>query len=109
MPFIKNKKKVGLNFLVAGILVWWTGLAGRDLYMVLVLIGLLALFFLGSDVNEFKDFFRSFISVREKISPLTLTYLLFFHGVLLVITAIFNHYSYQWNIWDVGIHSNILF
>ncbi|SVD63196.1 uncharacterized protein METZ01_LOCUS416050, partial [marine metagenome] len=109
MPFIKNNNKVGLNFLVVGILVWWSGVAGRDLYMVLVLIGLLIMIFQVSDAKDFKDVFGSFLSVREKISPRALMYLLFVHGVLLAVTAVFKQYSYQWNIWDVGIYSNILF
>ena len=45
MEFFENKNKIGLNFLILGILVWWSGIAGRDLYMVPVLIGLIFMTF----------------------------------------------------------------
>ena len=40
MPF-GNKDTHGLSLLVLGLFVWWTGLAGRDLYLAPVLGGIL--------------------------------------------------------------------
>ena len=57
MALIKNSNKVGLNFLVVGIVVWWSGLAGRELYMVPVLLGLLIMAFQGCRTNSFKQIF----------------------------------------------------
>ena len=109
MEIFFKKNKIGLNFLIVGILVWWSGLAGRDLYMAPVLMGLLIMTFQVWNAKVFQEIFGCGDSVQTQTPPRTLMCLLFFHGFLLAMTAIFKQYSYQWNIWDVGIYSNILF
>ena len=109
MTFIKNNNNVGLNFLVIGILVWWSGLAGRDLYMVPVLVGLLIMAFQLCRTNSFKQIFGNSDKIITWATHRTLLWMLFLHGVVLTVTAVFKLYSFQWNIWDVGIYSDILF
>ena len=41
MMLIGNKNIHGLSWLIIGLLVWWSGLAGRDLYLAPVLVGIL--------------------------------------------------------------------
>ena len=109
MTFIKNNNKVGLNFLVIGILVWWSGLAGRDLYMVPVLVGILIMAFNIFRTNYFQNLFGNSETIMTWATHRTLLWLLFLHGLVLTATAVFKLYSFQWNIWDVGIYSDILF
>ena len=65
MTFIKNNNKVGLNFLVVGILVWWSGLAGRDLYMVPVLVGILIMAFNIFRANGFQNIFGNKVNLKN--------------------------------------------
>ena len=109
MAFIKDNNKLGLNFLVVGILVWWTGLAGRDLYMVPVLMGILIMAFNIFRANGFQNIFGNSEPIMTWVTHRKLLWLLFLHGLVLTATAVFKLYSFQWNIWDVGIYSDILF
>ena len=109
MKFFENKNKIGLNFLILGILVWWSGIAGRDLYMVPVLIGLIFMTFQVCSVKDYQKIFGNGWTTLTRIHPRTLIWLLFLHGIVLSMTAVFKQYSFQWNIWDVGIYSDILF
>ena len=109
MAFIKNKNKVGLNFLVVGILVWWSGLAGRDLYMVPVLVGIVIMAFKIFRTNGFQNIFGNSEKIMTWATHRTLLWLFFLHGLVLTATAVFKLYSFQWNIWDVGYYSDIIF
>ena len=109
MEFFENKNKIGLNFLILGILVWWSGIAGRDLYMVPVLIGIIFMTFHVCSVKDYQKIFGNGWTTLTRIPPRTLIWLLFLHGIVLSMTAVFKQYSFQWNIWDVGIYSDILF
>ena len=109
MAFIKDNNKVGFNFLVVGILVWWSGLAGRDLYMVPVLVGILIIAFNIFRANGFQNIFGSSETIMTWATQRTLLWLLFLHGLVLIATAVFKLYSFQWNIWDVGYYSDIIF
>jgi len=109
MFFLKDKKKIGQNFLILGILVWWSGLGGLDLYAVPVLIGVLFLIFQIINNNDFQRTFFGQNLELIRLGKKTLLTLLFLHGVVMSLTSVFKLYSFQWNIWDVGIYSDILF
>ena len=109
MTFIKNNNKLGLNFLVVGILVWWSGLAGRDLYMVPVFVGIMVIVFNIFRAKGFQNIFGNSETIMTWVTHRTLLWLLFLHGLVLTATAVFKLYSFQWNIWDVGYYSDIIF
>ena len=109
MKFIENKNKIGLNFLILGILFWWSGIAGRDLYLVPALVGILIMAYNVIHANSFKNIFGNSETIKAWNSDRTLLWLLFLHGIVLTATAVFKLYSFQWNIWDVGIYSDIIF
>jgi len=109
MKFIENKNKIGLNFLILGILFWWSGIAGRDLYLVPALVGILIMAYNVLHANSFKNIFGNSETIKAWNSDRTLLWLLFIHGIVLTATAVFKLYSFQWNIWDVGIYSDIIF
>ena len=109
MKFFENKNKIGLNFLILGILFWWSGIAGRDLYLVPALVGILIMAYNVLHANSFKNIFGNSETIKAWNSDRTLLWLLFIHGIVLTATAVFKLYSFQWNIWDVGIYSDIIF
>ena len=53
MLFLGNKGSLGLSWFILGLLVWWSGLAGRDLYLVPVLVGILIMAFNVFGANSF--------------------------------------------------------
>ncbi len=109
MLFLGNKDSLGLSFLIFGLLVWWSGLAGRDLYLFPVLVGILIMAYNVLRTNSFKNLFVNSETIMTWFSHRTLLWLLFLHGIVLTATAVFKLYSFQWNIWDVGIYSDIIF
>ena len=104
-----NKDSHGLSWLIIGLLVWWSGLAGRDLYLVPVLVGILIMAYNILRNNSFKNIFANSETIMSWATRRTLLWLLFFHGIVLTATAVFKLYSFQWNIWDVGYYSDIIF
>ena len=109
MQFWGNKDSHGLNWFILGLLVWWSGLAGRDLYMAPVLVGVLIMAYNVFCGNNFKKLSGSIETIMSLATHRRLLWLLFFHGIVLAATAVFKLYSFQWNIWDVGYYSDILF
>ena len=75
MRFFENNNKIGLYFLILGVLVWWSGIAGRDLYMVPVLIGLIFMTFQVCSVNDFQKIFGNGWKTLTRIPPRTLTWM----------------------------------
>ena len=110
MQFLeKIKEGIGPNLLILGILIWFSGLAGRDLYLVPVLVGIIIITY---QVLHEKSLQQIFGQRSLNVTYLTrrkLLFLLLFHGLILIATTVFKLYSFQWNIWDVGIYSDILF
>ena len=104
-----NKDSHGLSWLIIGLLVWWSGLAGRDLYLAPVLVGILIMAYNVLRTNSFKNIFGNSDSIMTWATTRTLLGLLFLHGLVLTATAVFKLYSFQWNIWDVGYYSDIIF
>ena len=104
-----NKDSHGLSWLIIGLLVWWSGLAGRDLYLVPVLVGILIMAYNILRNNSFNNIFANSETIMSWATRRTLLWLLFFHGIVLTATAVFKLYSFQWNIWDVGYYSDIIF
>ncbi len=109
MLFLGNKDTHGLSWFILGLLVWWSGLAGRDLYLVPVLVGILIMAYNVLRTNSFKNIFGNSETIKAWATHRTLFWLLFLHGIVLTATAVFKLYSFQWNIWDVGIYSDIIF
>ena len=109
MLFWGNKDSLGISWFILGLLVWWSGLAGRDLYLVPVLVGILIMAFNVFRANSFQHIFGNNETIMTWATHRTLLWLLFLHGLVLTATAVFKLYSFQWNIWDVGIYSDILF
>jgi len=104
-----NKDSLGLSFLIFGLLVWWSGLAGRDLYLFPVLVGILIMAYNVLRTNSVKNIFGNSETIMAWPTHRILLWLLFLHGIVLAATAVFKLYSFQWNIWDVGIYSDIIF
>ena len=81
---------------------WFQGFGGSDLYLIPFLV-----FIIYSGCNSLNPFIglRS-ISVRVPLNWI----FIFYVGVSLIIilTFILKYYSLSWNVWDVGIHSNLL-
>ena len=109
MMLFGNKDSHGLSWLIIGLLVWWSGLAGRDLYLAPVLVGILIMAYNILRNNSFKNIFANSETIMSWATRRTLLWLLFFHGIVLTATAVFKLYSFQWNIWDVGYYSDIIF
>jgi len=109
MLFWGNKDSLGISWFILGLLVWWSGLAGRDLYLVPVLVGILIMAFNIFRANGFQNIFGNSETIMTWATHRTLLWLLFLHGLVLTATAVFKLYSFQWNIWDVGIYSDIIF
>jgi len=109
MLFLGNKDTHGLNWLILGLLVWWSGLAGRDLYLVPVLVGILIMAYNVFRANSFKNIFANSETIMAWAAHRTLLWLLVLQGIVLTVTAVFKLYSFQWNIWDVGYYSDIIF
>jgi len=109
MMLFGNKDSHGLSWLIIGLLVWWSGLAGRDLYLVPVLVGILIMAYNILRNNSFNNIFANSETIMSWATRRTLLWLLFFHGIVLTATAVFKLYSFQWNIWDVGYYSDIIF
>ncbi|MEZ7853253.1 MAG: DUF2079 domain-containing protein [SAR324 cluster bacterium] len=109
MLFLGNKETHGLNWFILGLLVWWSGLAGRDLYLVPVLVGILIMAYNVFRANSFKNIFGNSETIKAWATNGTLLWLLVLQGIVLTVTAVFKLYSFQWNIWDVGIYSDIIF
>ena len=109
MQYWGNKDSHGLNWFILGLLVWWSGLAGRDLYTAPVLVGILIMAYNVLRNNSFKNIVANSENIMTWFSHRTLLWLLFLHGIVLTATAVFKLYSFQWNIWDVGIYSDIIY
>ena len=109
MMLFGNKDSHGLSWLILGLFVWWSGLSGRDLYLAPVLVGILIMAYNVLRNNSFKNLFANSETIMSWATRRTLLWLLFFHGIVLTATAVFKLYSFQWNIWDVGIYSDIIF
>ncbi len=88
------------------VLVWWSGLAGRDFYL------LPALIFLGFCVYQIQTKQPPKITtkwIKSSYSKHWLVTLFLVHVVLYLVTTILKYYSFRWNIWDVGNFSNMLY
>ena len=92
---------LGITFLV-----WWSGIGGRDLYLLPALI-----FFLIYIYKIWKNKPLN-IPIDLKISfywKKLLIILFLLHVVLFLAITFFKYYSFSWNVWDVGNFSNKLY
>ena len=89
MLFLGNKDTHGLNWFMLGLLVWWSGLAGRDLYLVPVLVGILIMAYNVLRANSFKNIFGNRETIKARATHRTLLWLLVIQGIVLTVTAVF--------------------
>jgi len=88
------------------LIVWWTGLAGRDFFL------LPALIFFGIYTYQIWNKQPSLIStklINSSYAKRWLISLFLVHVVLYLAITILKYYSFRWNVWDVGSYSNILY
>ena len=92
---------LGITFIV-----WWTGLGGRDLYLLPAFVFLL-MYVYRICINEPLK-----IPVNLKRIYCGKNWLIFtfsFHVVIFLTFTILKYYSFSWNVWDVGNFSNKLY
>ena len=104
--YLKFFQNAPIFWLGITLLLWWVGLAGRDLYLVPATV------FIGMSIYQI---------LKDKLSNNSISWLYeysnkkyflkiyWFHAGLFLVTTILKYYSFQWNVWDVGSHSNMLF
>ncbi len=88
------------------ILVWWSGLAGRDFFLVPALI------FVGIYTFQIGKKKPSVITTKWTNSNYTkrwLVPLFLVHVVLIIAITILKYYSFRWTVWDGGSYSNMLY
>jgi len=93
-------------WLLITLLVWWSGLAGRDLFLVPALI--FVCIFAYQTLNKQPSIFSTKWT-NSNNSKRWLIHLFLIHVVLNLSITILKYYSYRWNVWDVGSHSNMLY
>jgi len=88
------------------LLVWWSGLAGRDFFMVPALIFVCIYFYqtLNKQPSIITTKWNNSIYTKRWLIPLFLV-----HVVLIITITILKYYSFRWNVWDVGSYSNMLY
>ena len=95
-----------VSWLAITLLVWWIGIAGRDLFL------LPALIFIGIYSYRLwkKQAFK--ISTKWINSPSGKRWLIslfLVHVLLYLVITLLKYYSFRWNVWDVGNFSNKLY
>ena len=88
------------------LLVWWSGLAGRDFFLVPALI------FVCIYIYQTLKKQPSIITTKWANSNYTKRWLItlfLVHVVLIFAITILKYYSFRWNVWDVGSYSNMLY
>ena len=85
------------------LIVWMLGIVGSDLYVLPVLIGLILLF------RELiiQDEPLPFISTSLNHSIVKIFYVLLI--LMVLVKTLLSHYSFKWNIFDVGSYSSVVF
>ena len=92
---------LGITFIV-----WWTGLGGKDLYLLPALIFILIYIYLiwrNKPLNIPAILRRRFYSKKWMIMIFSV------HVVLFLTITILKYFSFSWNVWDVGNFSNKLY
>ena len=88
------------------LILWWLGIAGRDIYL------LPAIVFLGICIFQIRkgEFSNNSINwINDYSNKRCLIAFYWIHVGLYLLTTILKYYSFRWNIWDVGSYSNMLF
>ena len=88
------------------VLVWWTGLGGKDLYLLPALIFLLIYIYRiwkYKHLNNIINFPKCFFGKKW------LKIIFLVHIALFIAITILKYYSFSWNVWDVGNFSNKLY
>ena len=88
------------------LLVWWSGLAGRDFYLIpaLIFIGICSY-----HIFKKKELIISTKWITSTSGQRWIIFIFFLHVVLFLVITILKYYSFRWNVWDVGNYSNKLY
>jgi len=88
------------------LLVWWSGLAGRDFYLfpALIFIGICSYHILKK-----QELIISTKWITSTSGQRWIIFIFFLHVVLYLVITILKYYSFRWNVWDVGSYSNMLY
>jgi len=88
------------------LLVWWSGLAGRDLFLVPALIFVVIYTY---QIRNKKPSIIATNWTNSSNAKRWLISLFLVHVVLNLAITILKYYSFRWNVWDVGSYSNMLY
>jgi len=99
-------QNTALSWLAITLLIWWTGIAGRDFYLLPALI-FIGIYSYRLWKNQLQIISLNWInSSTGKRWMLTL---FLFHALLYLTITLLKYYSFRWNVWDVGNFSNKLY
>jgi uncharacterized membrane protein len=96
-----------ISWLAITLVVWWFGIAGRDLFL------LPALIFVGIQSYRLWEKKQAFKISTKWVNSLSgkrwLISMFFVHVLLYLAITLLKYYSFRWNVWDVGNFSNKLY
>ena len=92
---------LGITFIV-----WWTGLGGKDLYLLPALIFILIYIYL---IWRNKPLKIPALLRKRFYSKKWMIMIFSVHVVLFLTITILKYFSFSWNVWDVGNFSNKLY
>ena len=95
-----------LSWLAITLLVWWIGIAGRDLFLLpaLIFIGIYSYHLWKKQAFKISTKWINSPSGKRWLISLFLVHVLLYLAITLL-----KYYSFRWNVWDVGNFSNKLY
>ncbi len=95
-----------LSWLAITLLVWWIGIAGRDLFLLpaLIFIGIYSYHLWKKQAFKISTKWINSPSGKRWLISLFLVHVLLYLAITLL-----KYYSFRWNVWDVGGFSNQLY
>ncbi len=95
-----------LSWLAITLLVWWIGIAGRDLFLLpaLIFIGIYSYHLWKKQAFKISTKWINSPSGKRWLISLFLVHVLLYLAITLL-----KYYSFRWNVWDVGGFSNHLY
>ena len=99
---------LGLSFLL-----WWTGIGGKDFYLLPLLLWLGRQLYWWYQEKLTLCWAPIFCSVNQWLASSAgfkwMKICFYFHSILFILTAIIRYYSFEWHIYDTGFHTNVLY
>ena len=92
---------LGITFLV-----WWSGLGGRDLFLLPAFIFLLIYIY---RIWDYKPLIININITKKFFGKKWLVLFFIAHIALFLVITILKYLSFSWNVWDVGNFSNKLY